>query len=143
MINPPQIWNLRMARNFCGLTHRQSNTTRLHSMMTLTARQEQVFDFIQQKLRDGESAPTQRELAEHFGFRSSKAAADHVNALRRKGWLETERGLARSIRVTSPLQKLRNHVADIPIYGSIPAGFANEHEQEPDGCVTVDVASIN
>jgi repressor LexA len=31
---------------------------------------------------------------------------------------------------------------DIPLYGSIPAGFAREREQEAEGCVSVDIESI-
>jgi repressor LexA len=31
---------------------------------------------------------------------------------------------------------------DIPLYGSVPAGFAQNREQEPVGCVSVDVESI-
>jgi repressor LexA len=31
---------------------------------------------------------------------------------------------------------------DIPVFGSIPAGFAKNREQEPDGHVSVDVESI-
>ena len=31
---------------------------------------------------------------------------------------------------------------DIPLFGSIPAGFGEEKEQESEGCVSVDVESI-
>jgi repressor LexA len=31
---------------------------------------------------------------------------------------------------------------DIPLYGSIPAGFAADREQDAEGCVSVDVESI-
>jgi repressor LexA len=111
-------------------------------MTTLTKRQQQIFDFIGKRQREGNSAPTLREIAGHCGFSSSRAASFHVNALRVKGWLESKNGLARSLRVTSPLQKLRSHIVDIPIYGSIPAGFAVEREQEAEGCISVDIESI-
>lgn len=111
-------------------------------MTTLTRRQQQIFDFIGKRLREGINAPTLREIAAHFGFKSSRAAAFHVNALRDKGWLKSEPGLARSLRLTAPLQKFRNQLAEIPLYGSIPAGFADEREQEADGCVSVDVTTI-
>ena len=51
-------------------------------------------------------------------------------------------GLARSLRVISPLQKLRSRIADIPLFGSIPAGFADERKQEAKGCVTVDIGTF-
>jgi repressor LexA len=111
-------------------------------MVELTAAQRRVLDFIQGEVQAGRSIPTLREIAANFGFRAHRAAACHLEALKRKGFVASEAGKARSLRVTSPLARLRGRVADIPLYGSIPAGFSREREQEPDGCVSVDVASI-
>ena len=93
-------------------------------MTELTKRQcrKQVLDFIQSVRRSTESAPTLREIAAHFGFKSSRAAADHLDALKRKGFVTSDSGKARSLRVTSPLAKLRGRTADIPLYGlTLPA----------------------
>ena len=111
-------------------------------MTGLTKRQRQVFEFVHSAQQAGESAPTLREIAAHFGFKSSRAAADHLDALKRKGFLESEPGKARALRVTSPLAKLRSRIVDIPLFGVIPAGLAQAHEQEAEGCVSVDVESI-
>jgi len=86
--------------------------------------------------------PTLREIAARFGFRSHRAAACHLEALERKGFVESAGGKARALRLASPLAKLRNPVVDIPLYGAIPAGFSQDRAQEPDGCVSVDVGSI-
>jgi repressor LexA len=83
-----------------------------------------------------------REIAAHFGFASTRAAADHLAALKRKGALESEPGKARSLRAVSSLQRLRNRVVDIPLFGSIPAGYAQNRDQEAEGCVSVDVGSV-
>jgi len=111
-------------------------------MTELTKRQRQILDFVLSAQRAGESTPTLREIAARFGFKSSRAAADHLDALKRKGVLESERGKARSLRVTSPLAKLRSRIVDIPLYGSIPAGLPQAREQDAEGCVSVDVESI-
>ena len=111
-------------------------------MAGLTKRQRQVLDFIQSVQRAGESTPTLREIAAHFGFKSSRAAADHLDALKRKGVLESDAGKARSLRITSPLAKLRSRIVDIPLYGSISAGLPQAREQDAEGCVSVDVESI-
>jgi len=110
--------------------------------MELTKRQQQVLDFIQRNQQTEGVAPTQREIAAHFGFASPRAASDHVEALRRKGFLTGEPGLARSLRVISPLQTLRKRIADIPLLGSIPAGFADERKQEAKGCVSIDISTL-
>ncbi len=111
-------------------------------MVELTPAQKRVLDFIQAEIRADRPIPTLREIAARFGFRGHRAAACHLDALKRKGFVESEPGKARSLRVTSPLAKLRSRFAVIPLFGSIPAGFSSDREQQPDGCVSVDVATI-
>ena len=111
-------------------------------MIELTPAQKRVLDFIQVETHAGRPVPTLREIAAKFGFRGHRAAACHLEALKRKGFVESASGKARSLRVTSPLAKLRSRIADIPLYGSIPAGFAEDREQQPDDCISVDVTSI-
>jgi repressor LexA len=111
-------------------------------MVELTPAQKRVLDFLQGELHAGRPIPTLREIAAKFGFRGHRAAACHLEALKRKGFIESEWGKARSVRVVSPLAKLRSRVVDVPIYGSIPAGFSSDREQQPDGCVSVDIESI-
>src|ERR1700744_3275947 len=107
-----------------------------------TAAQQRVLDFIQNEARSGRPVPTHREIADHFGFRSTRAAACHLEALKRKGLLESAPGAVRALRVTSPLLSLRRRVADIPLFGSIPAGFAEERKQEAKGCITIDIGTL-
>ena len=67
----------------------------------------------------------------------------HVRLLRQKGFLESEPGKARALRVISPLGKLRHRIVDIPLFGSIPAGPPQARESAaPEGCVSVDVESL-
>lgn len=111
-------------------------------MTALTRAQQRVLDFIEAETHAGRAAPTLREIAARFGFRSHRAAACHLEALKSKGFVESMPGKARSLRVVSPLAKLRNRIMDIPIFGSIPAGFARSREQEAAGCVSVDIQSV-
>jgi len=111
-------------------------------MSDLTRRQQQILDFVQRQQRVAGTTPTYQEIAVQFGFRSPNAVAEHLRLIRQKGHLESDPGKARSLRITSPLAKLRSRVVDIPLFGSIPAGFAQTREPEADGCVTVDVESV-
>lgn len=111
-------------------------------MESLTARQQEILDYIRSHQAEQGVVPTLREIATHFGFRSMTAAADHVRALRRKGYLAHSPRLSRSHRVISPLDSLRHPALDIPILGTIAAGFAELREQEPVGCVTVDAETL-
>jgi repressor LexA len=111
-------------------------------MNDLTRAQRRVLEFIQSEIRADRPAPTHQEIAARFGFRSTRAAACHLQALKRKGFIASEPGKARALRVVSPLQKLRARLADIPLFGSIPAGFAQERQQEAKGCLTIDIATL-
>jgi repressor LexA len=107
-----------------------------------TRAQRRILEFIQSELRAERPAPTHREIAGRFGFRSTRAAACHLEALKRKGYIESEPGKVRALRVVTPLQKFRSHVADIPLFGSVPAGFADERKQEARGCVSIDIGTL-
>ena len=111
-------------------------------MTVLTHRQQQVLDYIRACQEDGGVTPSLREIAGHFRFRSANAARDHIRALVRKGVLDQQPGRARAFRVVRPLRNLRARTVDIPLYGSIPAGFAEDRDQAPDGCITVDVETL-
>lgn len=111
-------------------------------MKELTQRQADILQFIQDAQEDSGSTPSLREIAGHFGFRSMNAARDHVRALCRKGVLKQAPGRARSLVVATPLRKLKNRIAHIPIYGAIPAGYGDTRRQEPKGCLSVDVETL-
>lgn len=86
--------------------------------------------------------PSTLEIAAQFGFRSPNAVTSHLRLMRKKGVITSEPGKARSLRVVSALQKLRRLVHDIPLYGTIPAGFAQSREQDAEGCVSVDINTV-
>jgi repressor LexA len=111
-------------------------------MQPLTTKQQAVADFIESQRQRHGSAPTYQEIADHFGFRSVNSVTSHLRLLRQKGYLTSDADRSRSLRITSPLSKLRNRIVDIPLFGSIPAGEPQTREQDAEGCVSVDVASI-
>lgn len=110
--------------------------------MQLTKRQQQILEFIRSQQETAGQTPSLREIAKRFGFHSVTAVADHIRALIHKGVLRHRAGQARSWQLVSPLEELRSAVMDIPIYGSIPAGFSEELKQEAEGCISVDVESL-
>jgi repressor LexA len=111
-------------------------------MVALTETQRRVFEFVRERLLHAHAPPTLREIANQFGYRSKRAAECHLEALMRKGWLTTEPGKARSLRLGAAAGPTRGRIADIPLFGSIPAGFGREREQEAEGCVSVDIDSL-
>src|SRR5205823_749706 len=111
-------------------------------MTGLTRQQRKLLDFIAAHQEHRGMVPTLREIAAHFGFKSKTGAANHLKLLRQKGVLESEPRRARSLRVVSPLERFRRRVVDLPLFGSIPAGFAEDRVQEAKGCLSIDIQSL-
>jgi repressor LexA len=111
-------------------------------MDKLTRRQQQIADFIERSQRNDGRAPSYREVAAHFGFASVGSVVNHVRALRKKGVLPEVTGRARALRVISPWAALRKRIADIPLFGSIPAGLPADRQQEAKGCVSIDIETL-
>lgn len=112
-------------------------------MSSLTRRQQQILDHIRREQEQAGNAPTLAEIARHFGFRSLNAVAEHLRLIRQKGFLEPSDGKARALKVVSALQRHRHRVADIPVFGSIPAGLPQDRTQEAKGCVSIDIGTLN
>jgi repressor LexA len=108
--------------------------------MNLTSRQQEVLDFIDDALTTTGVMPSTREIQEHFGFASQTAAVNHLRALEKKGVIQRQPGKARAVALTSHLQ--RETIIDVPIYGSIAAGFAETAEQENEGTVSIDTETL-
>jgi len=117
-------------------------TVYIYSMDELTQKQKQILDFIQKRQRTDGTTPTYQEIAERFAFKSLNSVTEHVRLLRQKGFLESEPGKARSLRITSPLTRLQSRIVNIPLFGTITAGLPQIREQDAEGCISVDVESI-
>lgn len=106
-----------------------------------TDRQQEILDFIREQQSSRGVTPSRAEIQDHFGFASPNAVTEHLKALERKGALHrgaknTARGL-----VLTDIYRDRPMV-EIPIYGTIPAGLPVDEQQEPDGCIAVDVETL-
>jgi repressor LexA len=106
----------------------------------LTDRQQELLDFLHQSHHEMGIMPSTREIQAHFGFASQTAAMSHLRALERKGAIKRLAGKARAVVFPETLE--REEILDIPIYGDIAAGMAQDVVPERDGCVSIDVASI-
>ena len=67
-------------------------------METATDRQIEILGFIIRFKEEQSYSPTFRDIADGMKI-GIRAAADHVSALERKGYLSIERGKSRSIKV--------------------------------------------
>lgn len=89
----------------------------------LTDRQREVYDFLLSFWRTKGYPPSIREVAGHFGFKSTRAVVDHLGALERKGWIIRTRERSRAIEF--PHARHQSRIADaveLPVVGKIAAG---------------------
>lgn len=72
---------------------------RIKRLTPITDRQREVLAFVAEHVEASGYAPTVREVAARFGWRSTRTAGEHLHELARKGALEITPGVARGIRV--------------------------------------------
>ena len=89
--------------------------------MPLTARQQQIVDFLRQYLARQGMPPTQAEIAARFGF-TQKAAADHLKLIAAKGVIELRRDIPRGIRLRDRAGPVGSDRVFLPLLGRITAG---------------------
>lgn len=89
----------------------------------LTDRQLAILDFVRARITTDGLPPTWAEIARAFGFRQTRAAQKHLQALEAKGYLTLLPGKARGIRLAgaSPAAHRDDRLA-LPILGRVAAG---------------------
>jgi repressor LexA len=85
----------------------------------LSARQQQLLQRIAQFIAQHGRPPTRADLARAMGLRNRQGIDQHLRALKRKGYLELEPGIARGLRLVNDEP---SRGALLPLYGRIAAG---------------------
>lgn len=106
----------------------------------LTERQQEILDYLKSAQRNTGIMPSTREIQHFFRFASQTAAMSHLKTLERKGAIARLPGKARA--VVFPDDMRRETIVDIPVYGEIAAGMAQDAEPQREGCVSIDIASL-
>ncbi len=106
----------------------------------LTKRQQEILDYLRETQQKTGIMPSTRELQHYFGFASQTAAVSHLRALARKGIIQKLPGKARGLILPEVVN--RPPLMDIPIFGQIAAGMAQDVEPETMGSICVDAEAI-
>ncbi len=89
--------------------------------LDLTERQYRILEFIVKVTEREGYPPTIREIAEHFGIRSTTGVRRHLKALEKKGYIHRLEGKARGIILHEKVKRLF-YGRRIPVIGRIAAG---------------------
>jgi repressor LexA len=112
----------------------------------LTARQREILEFLQRHQNEQGYWPSIREIQARFRFKSTNAVFGHLKALEGKGAIARVPGQARAYRalpaIVPPVQGV-DEVTELPIYGSIAAGYPDGIESgDAVGRLQVNVATL-
>jgi repressor LexA len=88
----------------------------------LTARQQQILTFVEDRQRQTGFVPTLQETAEHFGFKSPNAVRQHLRLIEKKGYVHRLPGRSRALVVVRQKARVENDAVRVPLLGRIPAG---------------------
>jgi repressor LexA len=104
---------------------------------TLTQRQRDILDFIEQQQRERGYPPSVREIGEAVGLTSPSTVHNHLNTLQRLGYLQRDESKPRAIAVryepSSGASLERRPVRNVPLVGDVAAGtdvLAQENVEE-------------
>ncbi|MDE2846766.1 MAG: transcriptional repressor LexA [Gemmatimonadetes bacterium] len=116
-------------------------------MKALTAKQQNVYDYIRKKVGRIGYPPSVREIAQQFGI-STRAAYDHLRAIEKKGYIRRDPMKPRAIEIVGSRGASAQGVDDVvrvPVLGRVAAGLpilAEENVEEymtfPTGMVKQD-----
>jgi len=107
-------------------------------MTKLTRKQTEILEFLRERNHVSGSAPTYREIAKHFGFKSPKASTDHVSALEKKGYVWRNGRRSRGIELI-PSERARDRdTINVPIRGQIQAGNPIAETGDIQGSLAID-----
>ena len=100
----------------------------------LTKRQKQILDHITKCIKKNDYAPSLEEIKGHFGLSSVSTIHEHVETLRKNGYLKKAKNQPRSIA----LYRNRNEqFIQIPLLGAIAAGKPIEAIEDREETIAV------
>ncbi len=85
---------------------------------TLTFRQQEIYDFLREKIVTRGYGPTVREIGLRFEIKSPNGVMCHLKALEKKGMISRESHMSRAIQLSNPPQP----VTELPFIGQLTIG---------------------
>ena len=93
-------------------------------MGDLSAKQQQILDFIKKEVHTKGYPPSVREICDAIGLRSTSTVHGHLERLEKKGYIRRDATKPRAIEILDdePAYLLEQKTATVPIVGTITAG---------------------
>ena len=102
--------------------------------MGITTKQKEVFDYIKTYTHTNGYAPTQKEIKEHFGFKSFGSVQRYIKYLVNANYLYRDWNARQGLKI---LKDDNNPVTEIPLFGDVAAGIPIEAIENPTETINV------
>ncbi|MGL1901861.1 MAG: transcriptional repressor LexA [Fibrobacterales bacterium] len=107
----------------------------------LTARQQEVYDYIKERMANTNLPPTVREIGQHFNISSTNGVRSILSALIKKDYITRSPKLSRGITLTdempNAIAEKDANMFDVPILGRVAAGAPLMAVENLEGTITV------
>lgn len=113
-------------------------------MKALTAKQQNVYEYIRKNVGRIGYPPSVREIAQQFGI-STRAAYDHLRAIEKKGHIRRDPMKPRAIEIVgsrNPSAPGTDDVVQVPLLGRVAAGLPILAEENVEEYMTFSVGMV-
>lgn len=108
---------------------------------TLTKKQQIVYDFIYDTIRETKIPPSVREICEAVGVTSTATIHAHISTLESKGYIKRNKQKNRAIEIIGSVEEMENvEYLAVPILGKITAGLPIYAEENVEDFFTVPIS---
>jgi repressor LexA len=112
----------------------------------LTARQQQILEYIEQVVSTTGVPPSIRQIGAALGISSTNGVRSHLKALEKKGYihrsLRTSRGIAMLDRIKCVTSSTLQEAVEVPILGRVTAGTPILAVENHDGHLHLDPSLV-
>jgi repressor LexA len=102
----------------------------------LTDRQQQILRYVVDYIQDNGYPPSIREIGKSFNIESLRGVTVHLDALKRKGYIDRSK-TPRSIQIKHPAYQTGHNVKMLPLLGTIAAGAPILADENVEGMIPV------
>lgn len=104
------------------------------SQKDITAKQQEILEYMKQVILDRGYPPSVREICEGVALKSTSSVFAHLERLEKNGYIRRDPTKPRAIEICDDsFQNLRTETTSIPIVGTVAAGQPILAEQNIDG----------
>ncbi len=99
----------------------------------ITAKQQQILDYIKQEILNRGYPPTVREICETVNLKSTSSVHSHLETLEKNGYIRRDPTKPRAIEICDDsFQMVRTEMVSLPVIGRVAAGVPILAEQNID-----------